>query len=339
MLVLGTDWATYSSLATAGGTLVLAIATFAAVRSSNRSARVAEVALREQRRPIFSQSRLDDPIQKIMFVEGHWVRAAGGHGVAEHDGAIYLAISLRNVGTGIGVCQAWHVAPGQQTNREARDHAPDDQFRLQTRDLYIPAGDVGMWQGALRDRNDATFQGVAEAIDRQDVVTVELLYSDQVGDQRTITRFGLVPFEVRDNDGQSRIDWFATINRHWYLDRAGPRSDEQISAAVDVVLNEREAAQEFEAAEAAEAATEAEGAATEAETAPAAMQVEAAEAEAAEAGEAASDAQPADAQAARADGALSAETDGAEHSRSDEAESQRADGAGPVAVIPRPNCE
>ena len=32
------DWATISSLATAGGTLVLAVATFAAVRSSNRSA-------------------------------------------------------------------------------------------------------------------------------------------------------------------------------------------------------------------------------------------------------------------------------------------------------------
>jgi hypothetical protein len=31
------DWATISSLATAAGTLVLAVATFASVRSSNRS--------------------------------------------------------------------------------------------------------------------------------------------------------------------------------------------------------------------------------------------------------------------------------------------------------------
>ena len=45
------DWATISSLATAGGTLVLAAATFSAVRSSNRSARIAEQALQEQRRP------------------------------------------------------------------------------------------------------------------------------------------------------------------------------------------------------------------------------------------------------------------------------------------------
>lgn len=37
------DWETAASLATAGGTLVLAVATFAAVRSGNRSAAVATV--------------------------------------------------------------------------------------------------------------------------------------------------------------------------------------------------------------------------------------------------------------------------------------------------------
>ena len=40
-----TDWTTVASLATAGGTLVLALATFASVRSSNRSARVTERAV------------------------------------------------------------------------------------------------------------------------------------------------------------------------------------------------------------------------------------------------------------------------------------------------------
>jgi hypothetical protein len=257
MLALAAEWATISSLATGAGTLVLAVATFAAVRSSNRSARISEEALQEQRSPIFTQSRLDDPVQKIMFVEGHWVRAAGGHGVAEHDGAIYLAMSLRNVGAGIGVCQAWHVTPGQQSNVSAPVHSPEDQFRFQTRDLYIPAGDIGMWQGALRDRNDATYQAVAEAIDNRDVITVELLYTDQVGAQRTISRFGLVPYEVREEDGNSRIEWFATINRHWYLDRAGPRSEEQVAEATNVVLREREAAEAAareEEAAAAEAA-------------------------------------------------------------------------------------
>jgi hypothetical protein len=322
MLVLGSDWATASSLATAGGTLVLAIATFAAVRSSNRSARISEVALREQRRPILAQSRLDDPVQKIMFVEGHWVHAAGGHGVAEHDGSIYLAMSLRNVGSGIGVCQAWHVAPGPQTTGVQREHTPEEQFRLQTRDLYIPAGDIGMWQGALRDRNDQTFQAIAEAIDRQDMVTVELLYSDQVGDQRTITRFGLIPFQVPQESGETRVEWFATVNRHWYLDRAGPRSDEQVAAAVDVVLSEREAAEEFVAAEAAEAQAARDGRAR------ADGEVVAGDGATNRNGEAAQD-----------DGAANAQAESAESERPGRTAPARVGEAEPVTVITRPNCE
>ena len=244
VLYLAADWSTISALATGAGTLVLAVATFAAVRSSNRSARIAEIALQEQRRPIFTQSRMDDPVQKIMFVERHWVVARGGRGVAEHDGSVYLAMSLRNVGAGIGVCQGWHVMP--ESNRIARDHTPEDQFRLQTRDLYVPAGDIGMWQGALRDRNDPTYQAVAEAIDNQQTLAVELLYSDQVGYQRTISRFALIPYQTEGG----KAEWIATINRHWYLDRAGPRSDEQVAAATDVVLHEREAAEELARAEA-----------------------------------------------------------------------------------------
>jgi hypothetical protein len=51
------DWATISALATGAGTLALAVATFASVRSSNRSARLAEQALQEQRRPVLVHSR------------------------------------------------------------------------------------------------------------------------------------------------------------------------------------------------------------------------------------------------------------------------------------------
>ena len=69
MFILATDWGTISSLVTGAGTLVLAVATFAAVRSSNRSALIAEVALQEQRRPILVPSRFDDPSQKLNFAE------------------------------------------------------------------------------------------------------------------------------------------------------------------------------------------------------------------------------------------------------------------------------
>ena len=242
MLVLAANWSTISSLATGAGTLVLAIATFASVRSANRSARVAEQALQEQRRPVLTQSRLEDPTQKIMFVEGHWVRAAGSRGVAEHvDGNVYLAISLRNVGAGIGVCQAWIAAAGLGSPRTSPGHSPEERFRLQTRDLYIPAGDIGMWQGALRDSHDAAYQSVANAIDAREPISIELLYSDQVGGQRTITRFGLTA--VGDDE------WFASTNRHWYLDRDGPRPDDQVETAVQTVLREQAAADEAARAE------------------------------------------------------------------------------------------
>jgi hypothetical protein len=45
------DWGTISSLATAFGTLVLAVATFASIRSANRAARTADRALSFNIRP------------------------------------------------------------------------------------------------------------------------------------------------------------------------------------------------------------------------------------------------------------------------------------------------
>lgn len=231
---MAVDWATVSSLATAGGTLVLAVATFAAVRSSNRAARISELALQEQRRPILAPSRLEDPRQKIMFLEGRWVSAAGGRAAVEHeDGTVYLAINLRNVGNGMAVCQAWNARAGRSTQQRYPSHAPLEDYRLQTRDLYIPPGDVGMWQGALRHPDDENRAAVVAAIEGGEPVTVELLYSDQLGQQRTISRFGLIPAP----DG-----WIASLTRHWYLDREGPRPDAVSLAASEALMNERDAA-------------------------------------------------------------------------------------------------
>jgi hypothetical protein len=235
MLFLASDWTTISSLVTGAGTLVLAVATFAAVRSSNRSARIAEAALQEQRRPLLAPSRLEDPLQKLMFVDEHWVSAAGGRAAAEHiDGIVYLAISLRNVGSGIGVCQGWIVRPGFGTSQTMPTPAALEEFRLQTRDLYVPAGDIGMWQGALRNPDDPVRAAIAQAIDERRQITIELLYSDQVGLQRTITRFGLIP---------TADSWLASATRHWYLDWDGPRPESDVRAAVDVIQREREAAE------------------------------------------------------------------------------------------------
>lgn len=65
------DWVTISSLATAGGTLVLAVATFGSVRSANRAARVAEQTLLEGLRPLVVTSRLQDPPEKVSFMDQH----------------------------------------------------------------------------------------------------------------------------------------------------------------------------------------------------------------------------------------------------------------------------
>jgi len=246
MLVLATDWATISSLATAGGTLALAFATFASIRSSNRSARIAEAALQEQRRPILVPSRLDDPVQKLMFVEGRWLSAAGGRGAAEHvDGNVYLAISLRNVGSGIGVCQGWAMRTALGTPRQYPTHAPLEEFRSHTRDLYIPAGDIGMWQGALRNPDDQLRAEAAHAIDEREPLSIELLYTDQIGRQRTITRFGLI---------FAADSWIASVTRHWYLDWEGPRPEREVLAAAELVISEQEASEAAHARESADVA-------------------------------------------------------------------------------------
>jgi hypothetical protein len=236
MLPLAGDWSTISSFVTGAGTLVLAVATFAAVRSANRSARIAETALQEQRRPVLAPSRFDDPVQKIIFGEGHLVRAAGGRAAVEHvDGTVYLAISLRNVGSGTAICQAWSIRPGSPTTTQGlHTHAPVEEFRVQSRDLYIPAGDIGMWQGALRNPDDSLRAAIGRAIDSGEGLLVDLLYSDQVGGQRTITRVWLSP--MHDS-------WLANVSRHWYLEWDGPRPEGDVLAAAEMIWRERDAAE------------------------------------------------------------------------------------------------
>ena len=54
------DWATISQVATAGGTLVLAIATFSSIKSSQRATALAERALLAGQRPLLIPSRESD---------------------------------------------------------------------------------------------------------------------------------------------------------------------------------------------------------------------------------------------------------------------------------------
>jgi hypothetical protein len=208
------DWATIASLATAGSTLVLAVATFASVRSGNRTARAAERSLQANLRPLLGPSRLQDPSQKVGFGDNHWVQLPGGGGVAEvTDGAIYMVMSLRNAGNGIAVLHGWTLTTDTPSGNP--QHSDLSAFRRLTRDIYVQAGDLGFWQGALRDPGAPEFAATRVAIQARRRLVIELLYGDYEGGQRTISLFSLIP---RDDGG-----WMVSVARHWNIDRADPR--------------------------------------------------------------------------------------------------------------------
>jgi hypothetical protein len=209
-----TDMATIATLATAGGTLVLAIATFASVRSANRAARTAERALQAGLRPVLVPSRMQDPPEKIGWADNHWAKVDGGRGYArvENDN-VYLAIALRNVGRGIGVLHGW--APIYGEIDATTPHAELDRFHRLSRDLYVPPADTGFWQGAVREADHPDFDPLASLIRNHEPIRLDILYGDHEGGQRTITRFGLIPYQ---DDG-----WLASAARHWNIDRPDPR--------------------------------------------------------------------------------------------------------------------
>src|SRR5213076_2351153 len=104
------DITTVAELGTAGGTLILAIATFGSVRSANRAARVAERSLQLGLRPLLVQSRPEDPPEPAMFGSGKALMPGNGLASIEHaDGVIYMAIPLRNVGAGMAILHGWHI--------------------------------------------------------------------------------------------------------------------------------------------------------------------------------------------------------------------------------------
>jgi hypothetical protein len=214
-VTVATDWVTISALATALGTLVLALATFASVRSANRAARVAERTLLAGLRPLLVPSRLDDPAQKVFFADQRYVRVEGGRAGFEIDeDAILMVISVRNAGAGVALLHGWRFFPERLLGADVE--RPDlESFTRLTRDIYVPARDVGFWQGAFRDPSAPGFAEAKAAIEAEDPLTVDILYGDHEGGQRTVTRFALLPH----SDGV----WLASAGRYWNVDRDDPR--------------------------------------------------------------------------------------------------------------------
>jgi len=218
------DTATIASLATAGGTLILAVATFASTRSANRSARIAERALDLNLRPVLIPAHEWDAAERVTFFD-EIVQLRGGFATVEQRGGnLYFATQLRNVGAGIGVLTSWRVEVGPETPDSTRSSVPEreslalltappdlDSFVQQQRSLYVPAGDVGYWQGAIRecdtDRGDG--EALRRAIESGSRITLYIRYADQDGGHDTVTRYML----TTDENG----DWLFGIARHWSL--------------------------------------------------------------------------------------------------------------------------
>ncbi|MBV9661353.1 MAG: hypothetical protein JO337_09365 [Acidimicrobiales bacterium] len=208
------DWQTVSSLATAGGTLILAAATFSAVRSSNRSARVAETALLTGLRPLLVPSLFDDPAHKVLWNDRHVAQVDGGRSVVEEeDGVIYLAMSLRNVGSGLALLHGWFPRSGLALSDVRHAEPPD--FRRLTIDLYVPPGGTGFWEGAIRQTDDPVRHDILRCMDERSPFTIELLYGDEEGGQRRVSRFMIMP---AGDEG-----WYCQGGRHWNIDRPDPR--------------------------------------------------------------------------------------------------------------------
>lgn len=225
--MLDSNWETISSLATAAGTLVLAVATFSSVRSANRAARSAERALQVGLRPVLFSSRTQDPAQMIRWGDDHWATVSGGQAVLEvSNGVVYLTMSLRNVGSGLAVLRGWRAEPSTvvlsataalEQRRSGMVRPDQGKFRPQGRDLYVPPGDISFWQAAIRDPDDPDLVPIIEAIEGLRPLTIDLLYGDHEGGQRTISRFS-----VTQQPGEES-GWVSSVVRHWNLDREDPR--------------------------------------------------------------------------------------------------------------------
>ena len=113
----------------------------------------------------------------------------------------------------IHVVATIELAPGTREAFLAEFHRIVPLVKAETGCLdYGPTVDVPTGipaQGAVRDDTDPVHSLVRDAVERREVLTVEVLYTDQEGSRRFITRFTLTP---RD-DG-----WTAAAGRLWVLD-------------------------------------------------------------------------------------------------------------------------
>ena len=193
------DWVTISSLATATGTLVLATATFASVRSANRTARAAERSLQAGLRPLLIPSRFDDP-----HAEGRVHRRSLGRAstaALAQRGSRRRQHLPRDLAAELGQRHRGARPVERLSRRSGTDPDPPadtSDFRRLTRDLYIPADEIGFLAGRdPRSRRARLGRNVDRDQGPPPLITIDLLYGDYEGGQHTISRFAHPPARRR----------------------------------------------------------------------------------------------------------------------------------------------
>ena len=180
---------------------MLALATFSAVRSSNRSARIAEETLLTGMRPLLVPSLIEDPVHKVLWQDRHTAKVGGGRAVAEEDGGVvYLAIGLRNLGTGIALLHGWYPNPDQVL--VDRHHVEVEDFRRLTIDLYVPAGGTGYCAPMSLSSSDGRHRVVELPVSQHG--KKDIAAPSRQGHQRLLMTLALHPFAVVVSPG-SRV--------------------------------------------------------------------------------------------------------------------------------------
>ena len=173
---------------------MLAVATFCSVRSANRSARVAELSL------LAGSAAGADPLaggrparagafrrRQTLDVPGH---GGGGRGRRRR---VYLAIALRNGGSGLAVIHGWQAAAAASRPRSAstadRASASLEEFPPPAaRSVHPRRRHRLLAGGAARSARSRVRPRCATRSRGGERVRIDLLYGDHEGGQRTIVR-------------------------------------------------------------------------------------------------------------------------------------------------------
>jgi hypothetical protein len=211
-----TDWATISSLATAGATLLLALGTFASVRSANRAARVAERSLLAGLRPVLAPSRLEDPPTRSpgSTTTGRRSAAAWPPSSSSTTASTWqcrCATSVRASRSCRAGTRHWSTGRDSPTPSSTSSAASFGTSTFPPAASASGRGRAG-WRRRLPRGRGRRHPAAAPVRHRAALQRHE-------GGQRTISLFSVSPRAAGDDPDQ----WLCSVGRHWSLDRPDPR--------------------------------------------------------------------------------------------------------------------